>query len=95
MPPKQAIRLTNSALYDGTQNVGLVAVPLDARLVITEVIVQADSGNQGTVLVGNADSQSFQLAAGSAVVITIDETSKVWVRGTADWQRVNWLAVGR
>lgn len=95
MPPKQAIRLTNSALYDGTQNAGLVAVPLDARLVITEVIVQSDLGNQGVVYVGNDTSQSFRLAPGEAVVVTIDETSKVYVRGNANWQQVNWLAVGR
>ena len=95
MPPKQPIRLTNSALYDGTQNVGTTAVPLDARLVITEVIVQSDPENQGTAWVGNATSQSFQLGPGEAVVIAIDETSKVYVIGSAEWQRVNWLAVGR
>ncbi len=95
MPPKQPIRLTNEALYDGTQNVGTVAVALDARLVITEVIVQSDPENQGTVWVGNATSQSFQLAPGEAVVIAINETSKVYVLGSVQWQRVNWLAVGR
>lgn len=95
MPPKQAVRLTNSALYDGTQNVGTTAVPLDARLVITEVIVQSDPDNQGVVYVGNANSQSFQLNPGEAVVVPIDETSKVYVIGSVEWQRVNWLAVGR
>ena len=95
MPPKQAVRLTNSALYDGTQNVGTVGVPLDARLVITEVIVQSDPDNQGVVYVGNAGSQSFQLGPGEAEVIAIDETSKVYVRGSAEWQRINWHAVGR
>ena len=95
MPPKQPVRLTNSALYDGTQNVGTTAVPLDARLVITEVLIQADPDNQGIVYVGNAASQSMQLNPNCTEVITIDETSKVYVRGSAEWQRVNWHAVGR
>ncbi len=95
MPPKQPVRLTNEALYDGTQNVGLVAVPLDARLMITEVIVQSDPDNKGIVYVGNATSQSVRLDAGEVEIITIDETSKVYVRGSAEWQRVNWHAVGR
>ena len=74
---------------------GLVAVPLAARLVITEVLIQSDPENDGTVYVGNATSQSIVLDAGDVEGISINETSKVYVRGSAEWQRINWHALGK
>ena len=94
MPPKQAIRATNEALYSGSQTIVASGVPLNVRLVITEIILQAHSENQAIVYVGNADGQHYPLAASGTVRIAIDETSKVYLAG-AEGTIVHWLALGR
>lgn len=93
MGAKQSVRATNEAFWDGTLIVGLVAVSLP-NVHSTEVLVQADPDNGGNVFVGTAISQSVQLIAGAVETISIDTPSKIYVRGSAVGQRVNWHAVG-
>lgn len=53
-------------------------------------IVQASHDNTGTVLVGNANVQTFELEAGEAVSIPASPES-VYVRADSGTQVVNWL----
>lgn len=63
-------------------------VPLIMHPVVTEVLIQADPNNDGIVYIGNADSQSTVLDAGGVKGISIDEMSKVCVRGSVERQRI-------
>lgn len=91
---KQMVRLTNEGLFAGTQQITTTAAPINRDIHCTEVIVQASNNNgQNNVLVGSVNHQTFELAAGAAVTIPIDATSKVYVVAAAGTLTVNWLAV--
>ena len=91
---KQPVRLTNEQLLDGTFVTNVVrALPATTRDVHS-VLVQADPDNGANIFVGNATSQSVQLAPGGVEVIDINNPEKVFVRPAAGTQRVNWQAVG-
>ena len=94
MPPKQPVRLTSEQLWDDTFLVGLAAVPLPLSVTCNDVLVQADPDNGGNVFIGNAVSQSVQLAAGAVWTTSINNPAKIYVRGSAAGQRVNFHAGG-
>lgn len=92
---KTPVRLTNSAIFAGTITVGTTAVALTPDIEITEILVQADLQNQGTLYVGNATIQPIELQAAGAISISIDKIGKVFVMGDCAGQVANWIAVGR
>lgn len=79
-----------AGMLDWTLTVGAVAVPLTNHSIrSTGVVVQSSPNNAGNVFVGDAGSQSVQLAAGDSETIPIDGPQKVWVRGSIAGQIVN------
>lgn len=88
--------LTSSVLYDGTGTVTVAAAISATSQPCAEVMVQADPDNSVALFVGNATSQSTQLAAGQAATIPVDNPTKVYAR-SADGvtaARFNYLARG-
>jgi len=65
------------------------------------VVVKAAAGNSGKVYVGNSDvtadsaaaTDGFELSAGEAVTLEVDNVNKIWVIGSAVSQKVFWLTV--
>ena len=58
------------------------------------VLVQADYDNTSYILLGGATTQKTRLEAGDNVPIAIDDVSKIYVKGGAVNQKVNWTYVG-
>ena len=61
------------------------------------VVIRADSGNSGTISLGNTAtraSSGFILKAGdTSPKIKIDDLSKVWLVGSASSQAYSWISV--
>jgi len=81
----------------GQETVGTSAVQLTSASATKGVLVKAHKGNSGTVYVGNSSSVSttngFELGAGEAVEIEVDNANKIWVIADAADQKVSWVAV--
>lgn len=83
-------------LLCNTLTVGIGAVQINPGDGIESYtcIIQASHDNTGRVLVGNAQEQRFELAAGESVSLPVD-VGDVWVRSATQVQQtVNWLAGG-
>lgn len=60
------------------------------------VAIKADNDNTGSIYVGREDvtsSDGFRLEAGEAIMIEIDDLSKVYVVGSASGQNFYWMGV--
>lgn len=58
------------------------------------VAVQNDPNNLVDVLVGDADSQVWQLVPGDSVVLSVTNVSMVYAKNVSSTtQSVNWLAI--
>jgi hypothetical protein len=87
---------TYRTLLCNTLDVGFNAVQINpgAGVESYTCIVQASHDNTGRVLVGNAQEQRFELAAGESVSLPVD-IGDVWVRAAGNVQQtINWLAGG-
>jgi len=78
----------------------LVAASTSTRLV-AGIVIKADDANTSVVYVGESSSvaasagaaaSGFPLAAGQALVLNIDDASKIWLIGGAAGQ--NYVAIG-
>ena len=83
----------------GTSAVQLTSTSTDAS---RGVLVKAADDNSGTVYVGNSSSvtadsadatDGFPLAAGEAVLVKVNNASRVYLIGSASGQKVFWLVV--
>ena len=79
-------------LYTGTITIGTSAVALTADQSIVEITVQSDPGNTSSLFVGGVLNQAIKLAPGGFIKFSIDNTSKVYVRGGKEDQVANWIA---
>ena len=86
------VLVENETLYTGTITVGTSAVALTADLSIMEITVQSDPGNKSSLFVGSETTQAIRLAPGGFIKFSIDNTSKVYVRGGKEGQVANWIA---
>jgi hypothetical protein len=59
---------------------------------IREVVIQADPGNVGNVLVGNATFQLLVLVPGQGLSIPINNLSSIWVKMASGTGTVTFLA---
>ena len=58
------------------------------------VAVQNDPNNLVDVLVGDADSQTWELVPGDSVVLSVTNVSMVYAKNVSSTtQSVNWLAI--
>lgn len=74
-------------------DVGTTAVrlhPVAAMFRGQEILIQASPNNSATVLVGDADNQSFELAPGAGMTLNIQDPNDCWVKAVSGTQRVNW-----
>jgi hypothetical protein len=55
------------------------------------VLVQAAKANSGIVKIGNVTTRSYELEAGEAVAVLIDDTTKVYAESSSAGDDVNWL----
>jgi hypothetical protein len=67
-------------------------VPLAATTGVTYALVQAKSGNVGSVFVGNGSTQPVELVQLAAWAFTIDDLSKIRVDATNGGDGVNFTA---
>lgn len=90
-------RVTNAytKILSGTLNaVAASSTPLsDTTDPIYEVLVQNSSSTQVTLLVGNANRQDVEIAAGSHIVIPVCDLRLVYVRGDGGTAVVNYMAM--
>lgn len=82
----------NSTVRDGTGT--LAATNVAEQIIVAstttgEVTVQNDLDNSNDMFVGNATSQSIQLAPGMSYTLNVDNANKVYVKGTIG-DRFNW-----
>jgi hypothetical protein len=92
--------LRTGGAYDSldarTMSVGIgAATPLwQGHYECIEVIVQnGASGGQNTVLVGNANRQTFELASGASLTIPICDASLVYINSPNGTATINWIAM--
>lgn len=83
---------TSNVLLAGTKALTTTAVAISGSQYATEVVVQADPDNTVGVLIGNADSQPYQLAAGDSVKLRISNVALIYAKGVSGTPSVNWLA---
>lgn len=70
------------------------AAALSAGQVCRAVAVQNDPNNSVDVLVGDADSQVWQLVPGDSVTLGVTDVSMVYAKNVSSTtQSVNWLAI--
>lgn len=70
------------------------AAALSAGQDCRSVAVQNDPNNLVDVLVGDADSQVWQLVPGDSVVLSVTNVSMVYAKNVSSTtQSVNWLAI--
>jgi len=86
-----------SSFSHGQVTVGITAVQLPSASAVKGVLVKAHKDNTGKVYVGNSStvttSTGFELAAGEAVVIEVDNANRIWVIADAADQKISWIAV--
>ena len=82
------------AAGDGT--VDQVALQLDGGEVLKHVVVRANGGNSGVIMVGhsaNAVANGFVLAHGEQTPpIYVNDRKKIWLIGSADGQGFSWIS---
>lgn len=70
------------------------AAALSAGQDCRSVAIQNDPNNLVDVLVGDADSQVWQLVPGDSVVLSVTNVSMVYAKNVSSTtQSVNWLAI--
>lgn len=93
---------TPTTITSGRQIVATAgtAVPLASSLTISEVIIVAEFDNTGTITIGDstviADLNTrigVPLHPADAVIITINDISKIWVDSTIDGDGVTYTLV--
>ena len=88
---------TQLSFNHGQVTVGTLAVQLPSAGAAKGVLVKAHKGNSGTVYIGNSNAVStttgFELAAGEAVVIEVNNANLIWVIADTADQKVSWVAV--
>ena len=79
----------------GTRTVNTAQVPLTTdSIVCWQVIVQASRTNTQYLRIGNSKQGCyFELAAGQAITIPINNLNKVYVRSESGTQTVSWIAM--
>lgn len=60
---------------------------------VGEIRVQAGNGNTGTVYVGNATEQYYELAKGESIILPIGLLTQVYVKFSVAGDTVNWFAI--
>lgn len=85
---------TSGRLWAGEKTgITTFAVPISTTSVnIREVLIQADSSNTTTVLLGTVLAQEIELIAGQSITIPIISLSLVYVKMASGTGIVNWLA---
>jgi hypothetical protein len=88
---------TQSSFNHGQVTVGTSAVQLPNAIASKGVLVKAHKGNSGIVYVGNSNavttSTGFELAAGEAIDIEVDNANRIWLIADGPGQTVSWVAV--
>jgi hypothetical protein len=70
------------------------AAALTTTTACRSVAVQNDPNNTVDVLVGDADSQTFQLQPGDSIVLPVSDLAFVYAKNVSSTtQSINWLAV--
>lgn len=84
-----------SRVKAGTKELATTAAAaLSAGQDCRSVAVQNDPNNLVDVLVGDADSQVWQLVPGDSVVLSVTNVSMVYAKNVSSTtQSVNWLAI--
>ena len=100
----EEIKISAGVFDHGSKgSIGTSAIQITTTSVTTirGVLIKAAIGNSGTVYVGNSDvtadavaaTDGFELGAGDAVTVEVDNVNKVFVIGSATGQKVFWLTV--
>ena len=70
---KRTVKATNQALSDA----------IERHESVVQLRLQADRGNAGTIFIGDARHQFWQLTAGEALELAVSRLNQVFYRGTA------------
>lgn len=60
---------------------------------VSFVVIQADPDNTGDVFVGDVNGQFVQLTPGQSVGLAVKNLNEVYVKGSANNQAVNYVAI--
>lgn len=87
--------ITYDGLGAGRNNaIGINQAALGNSFPCFQVIVQADLANTANIFIGNLTQGCYyELAAGNAVTLPINNIEKIYVRSAAGVQAANWLAM--
>ena len=83
-----------STLLAGDLDVSAAATPealASSTTVLNSVLVQAKTGNTGSVFVGNSTAQKVELEAGDMVVVVVDDLAKIYVKVAVNEEGVNYI----
>jgi len=82
-----------STLLDGDLDVAASATPealATSTTVLNSVLIQAKTGNTGSVFVGNSSTQHVELEAGDMVVVVVDDLAKIYIKVAVNGEGVNY-----
>lgn len=89
--------------HGSKSGIGTSAVQLTASSIAATrgVLVKAANGNAGTLYIGNSDATAatvdatdgFELGAGEAVLVRVDNVSKIYAIGSTTGLRAFWMVV--
>ncbi len=88
-----------SSFAHGQTTVGTTPVQLTTSSVpaVKGILVKAHKDNNGKIYIGKDNtvttSTGFELAAGEAVTIEVDDANKIWLVADSDDQVVSWIVV--
>lgn len=82
-----------STLLAGDKDVSAAATPealAASTPVLNSVLVQAKTGNTGSVFVGNATEQHVELSPGRSHTLVVDDLAKIYIKVAVNGEGVNY-----
>lgn len=89
--PSVNARAATAVLTAGTNALSTTAEALRASLVAWECLVQNDPDNTVDILVGDATSQTIQLAPGQAITLPIQNAATIYLKSVSATPTANYL----
>ncbi len=86
---------TSGNLFCG-EKTGITTTPVQISTTVAqhirEVLIQADSTNTTTVLIGNSTAQEVELTAGQSITLPVISIALIWVKMASGTGIVNFIA---